>query len=112
MERLPTITKYKGEGYAFTDTLKLNGNPIDVTDYTCIFKIEEKLDEDNTDVIITKTNGVGDHSDPTNGTTAFSITSTELDIEPKPYKYKIQWADSTGNVILKAVGNFRIKKDE
>lgn len=57
------------------------GTPLDITNDTVKFTARADFGEGSTVKIPTKTNGPGQHEDPVNGRTQFTIARTEIDGE-------------------------------
>jgi hypothetical protein len=94
--------------------MDIDGNPIDITDYTLFFTVKEIVNEtatgslDSTAVIGPKINRPGDHYDPVNGVTIFSLTHVDTAIAPGIYYYDIQQVTDGTVVTTFYVGEFEV----
>jgi len=94
-----TIKIHRGDtrnlDFNFTDS---TGAIIDITGYTVFLTVKAVIDNDLTDnsAIIKKT--VTSHTDPTNGVTVVSLTSTDTNQTPGSYLYDIQLKSPAGDI--------------
>ena len=67
-----------------------NGNALNLTGRTVFFTVKRKNDysDDDEDAVISKE--VTEHTDPTNGKTAISLTATQTDVDRGIYKADIR----------------------
>lgn len=104
------LSIYEGEdktwGVTITDSA---GDPIDITDYTFLFVVKNKIDEDDTSAIIKKI--ITSHSDPTNGKTQITIEEADTSEIHGKYLYDYQWLDNSTlrRAILKKA-NFNVEQ--
>lgn len=71
-----------------------SGEPVDITDYTVFFTVKKNVNQTDSQAIIAKTNTV--HSDPTNGVTIISVTTSDSNVQPGVYLYDIGYVNSAG----------------
>lgn len=79
-------------GYAIT--VKKDGIPTDITDWTIYFMLKKKMGDDDADAIISKK--ITSHADPGNGKTIISLTADDTDIVGS-YYYSIDYKDDEDN---------------
>ena len=91
------------------NVLDSTGTAIDITGYTFFFTVKA----DNTDADVSALISVTQTSltDPTNGTTTISLSSTDTDIAIGLHFYDIQMKDGSGNITTLVSGIFEIKQD-
>jgi hypothetical protein len=100
---MSTITRYRGDTYPISATIKVNGEPIDITGSTIVFSFS---DLEDTPTIIS-INGVLE--DPENGIVRFDPSPTDFDTVGT-YKYDIQRTQD-GYISTHAVGRLEIVGD-
>ncbi len=96
------LSIYEGEDKTWTVTITNSaGTTIDITGYTFLFVVKSRIDDPDSDAIISKEITV--HSDPTNGQTQITINSADTEDIHGKYFYDYQWLDSVSKrkVILK-----------
>lgn len=93
---------YEGEDKTWTVTiLDSNSVAVDITGYTFLFTVKEKISDTDTNAIIKKK--ITTHSDPTNGKTQITIDSADTVDKSGKYLYDYQWVDTATKrkVVLK-----------
>lgn len=101
---------YEGEDKVWTVTiLDSSGTPIDITGYTFLFVVKNKLTDSDGNALIYKE--ITTHSDPTNGVTEITLTSDDTNNKSGNYFYDYQWLDTSADrrVVLKNA-NFEIEQ--
>jgi len=96
------LSIYEGEDKTWTVTIVDSaGDAIDITGYTFLFVVKTKIDDSDSDAVISKE--ITSHSDPTNGVTQIAIDSSDTANISGKYVYDYQWIDSTTKrrVVLK-----------
>lgn len=74
-----------------------SGDPLDITGYTVFFTVKKNINQTDDQAVISKTNTI--HSDPTNGISIITITTSETnDLQPGVYLYDIGYVNATKNV--------------
>ena len=109
------IIIYRGDdaNITFTMTSATTGLPVDITLDTIFFTVKTTPNATaagtlDTTAIIQKINGPGDHSDPTEGKTMFTITHGDTAITPAVYYYDVQWVTAANIVTTFTVDIFQI----
>jgi hypothetical protein len=104
----------RGTDNSLSFTIKNDsGTAIDITNDTITFTARE--DFAGPTKIPTKSNGVGQHSDPTNGITVFVVAKEDIDDEAFPakdsvWKYEVRRiASGSGDEFVHYQGNFTVK---
>jgi len=90
----------------FTDE---NGSAVDITGWTIYFTVKAKIDDEDNDAKIKK--DVTTHSDPTNGKTVITLSSSDTSIDPGNYYYDVQVKTNTGEIYTPLEGNFIVRPD-
>lgn len=104
------ITLFRGDDVTFTVQVNDNSNTgIDITGCALFFSVKVNSTDSDTDALISKK--VTSHTDPTAGTTAISLSATDLNIKPGTYYYDFQLVDTGGLVTTYSVGRFIIMQD-
>lgn len=89
---------------------KSDGSAYDLTGGTVFFTVNSSQDpSDDTGAEIQK--DVSSHSNPTEGKTTISLTSSDTEIDPGTYYYDIQLKDSAGNIVSAEKAKFEITSD-
>jgi hypothetical protein len=102
-----------------TRVLNLNftedGSAIDITGYTVWFTVREKVAKTSvttdTDAVIAKKQLPAELTDPTNGKTVITLSSTDTDIEPNNYIYDVQLKSDGGSIYSTSRGVFTVSGD-
>jgi hypothetical protein len=111
------IKVYRGDDVSLTFTVKdENGDAVDITNDTIFFTVKAAKNATaagsaDLTAIIKKDNGPGEHSDPTNGRTAFSLSHAETAVTPGLYYYDIQWVTASNEVTTFTVDEFEVLKE-
>ena len=101
---------FRGDSKSYNLTFKdSDGVAIDITGYTIKFTVKENKDDTQANAIIKKV--VTTHSDPTNGITAVTLSTSDTDLTVKDYYYDFEMEDASGNITTFLEGIFRIKQD-
>jgi hypothetical protein len=82
---------------AYNLTITENDEVKDITGYTVKFTVKKNtndLDNDDVGAIISKT--VTTHTDPSQGLTLISLTTSDTNVNPSTYFYDIKLRDPTG----------------
>lgn len=96
------LSIYEGEDKIWTVTIvDSSGDPIDITGYTFLFVVKNKISDSDSDAIISKE--ITSHTDPTGGVTQIAIDSADTAGQNGKFIYDYQWLDATSKrrVILK-----------
>jgi hypothetical protein len=81
----------KGTTKAYEVQITKNGMSEDITDWTIIFIVKEKMGDPDTSAIINKTITV--HSEPTSGKSLIRLEIVDTDIPAKSYYYAVKFTD-------------------
>ncbi len=104
------ISIYRGDSKTYNINFKdSDGVAIDITGYTIRFTVKENKTDAQGDAIIAKE--ITSHSDPTNGVTSVSLSTSDTDLTVKDYVYDFEMEDTSGNITTFLEGIFRIKQD-
>jgi len=104
------LTIIRGDTTTYTVTLTDSaGDPIDITGYTFFMTVKKSKDDKDDDAIITE--DVTSHSDPTNGVTVITLSSTDTNVAPGIYYYDIQYKDTSDNIKTVLYGVFEVLVD-
>jgi hypothetical protein len=76
----------------FTDS---DGDAVDITNWTVFFTVKKSVDETDAQATISKT--ITTHSDPTQGKTTITLTSSDTDKIQGEYLYDIAYIDDSGS---------------
>ena len=100
----------------FTITFKdSNGDAIDITGYTVWFTVRSTIPStsvtDDTGAIIAIKQESGDLTDPTNGITQFTLTSSNTNIDTGTYYYDIQYSTDGTDRYSNSIGKFIVAPD-
>lgn len=107
----------RGDSYtailSFTDTT--SGAIIDITGYTVYFTVRpvssiEGLTSVNNDSSAIIAKQITSHSNPTQGQTTLSLSSTETNLDPDVYAFDIQLKNGSNKTTV-VVGRFTITSD-
>lgn len=93
---------YEGEDKIWTVTINDSaGDPIDITGYTFLFTVKNKLSDSDGNALIQKE--ITNHSDPTNGVTEITLVPADTNNQGGNFFYDYQWVDNSNNrrVVLK-----------
>lgn len=104
------LSIYEGEDQVNTVTiLAEDGNPLDITGYTFLFTVKNKLNDSDDNALIYKE--ITSHSDPTNGVTEITLVPADTADKAGNYFYDYQWTDNAGKrrVVFKNA-NFQIEQ--
>jgi len=85
-----------------------DGNAVDITGWTIFFTAKNKIDDVDDDAVIKKT--ITDHTDPTDGETQITLTSTDT-AAVASLVYDIQYKTSGGQIKTVIEGFLEISKD-
>jgi len=85
-----------------------NGISEDITGWSIYLTVKENMEDTDTNAKISKTVTV--HSEPTNGKTLISLTSSDTDILAGMYWYSIDYKDNLGNEGVLFWGKLRTKE--
>ena len=102
-----------------TRVLNLNftedSSVVDITGYTVWFTVREKVAKTSvttdTDAVIAKKQLPAELTDPTNGKTVITLSSTDTDIDPNNYIYDIQFKSDGGSIYSTSRGVFTVVGD-
>jgi hypothetical protein len=86
----------KGMTKAYEVQITKNNTNVDITGWTIIFIVKNKLTDPDNDAIINKEITV--HSEPTQGKSLIRLESTDTDITPKSYYYAVKFQDTESPV--------------
>ena len=75
---------------AYEVQITKNGGSVDITGWTIIFMVKDKMGD--TVSVINKT--IANHSDPVNGKSLIRLETTDTDIAPKSYFYAVKFQDN------------------
>lgn len=104
------LSIYEGEDQVNTVTiLDSSGTPIDITGYTFLFVVKNKLSDSDDNALIKKL--ITSHSDPTNGVTEITLVPADTSDKSGNYFYDYQWLDNSNDrrVVLKKA-NFKVEQ--
>ena len=96
------LSIYEGEDKTWTVTiLDSDSVAVDITGYTFLFTVKEKISDTDANAIIQKE--ITSHSDPTNGITQIALDSADTKDLSGKYLYDYQWKDDATKrkVVLK-----------
>jgi len=99
----------RGDDRTFALEFKKDGVAWDITGWTVFFTLKKNISDSDDDAAIKKTITV--HTDPTNGKTEFSITSSETDLLSGIYDYDIQYKDTGNKINTAMIGKMSFKED-
>jgi hypothetical protein len=100
----------RGDSKAYTlQFVDENDVAIDITGWIVFFTAKEKVSDDDDDAAIKK--DITSHTNPTNGETKISLTSTDTAIDVKSYYYDIQVKTDTNEVKTIVDGKLLIQQD-
>ena len=107
------LAVFKGDSQDYVITVKNSSNvAIDIIGYT--FYMTVKADIDDTDANAKIKKKVTSHTDPTNGRTIISLSSSDTDLEissaSSKYVYDIKMKDTTSKVTTLLHGAFKVKQ--
>lgn len=102
--------EFQGDDATYTITFTDNNdNAFNITNWTVWLTIKDNLSDDDVDALIQKE--VTSHSDPTNGETQITLTSTDLD-GLRGYKYyDIQVKDDSDEIRTVLFGEIPLSED-
>lgn len=104
------LSIYEGEDQVNTVTiLNSDGSAKDITGFTFIFVVKNKLNDSDDNALIYKE--ITSHSDPTNGVTEITLVPGDTNNKAGNYFYDYQWLDTSNNrrVVLKNA-NFKVEQ--
>ena len=88
---------------------------LDITGYTIWFTVREDIPDtstsDDTDALIAIKQLPAELTDPTNGTTTITLSSSDTNIDVGKYKYDIQYETATGEIHSTDIGMFVVEGD-
>ena len=97
--------------FAFNINFTTNGSPVDITGYEVKFTVREEIPDtkvkDDTDAKIAKTYTNGGAL----GVIAVSLTADETNLDPKTYKYDIQYKKPNGDIFSSRAYDFVVHGD-
>lgn len=106
----PKIIIIKRDSYSFPITLEQsNGEPLDITGYTIFFTVKAMASAEDSTAIIQK--NITEHTDPTEGESLITLTSTDTDQTAGEYWYDVQIKSPSGNITSCEAGKFEILQD-
>ena len=109
---MTNLTHYRGDTLSRLITIiNSDGTAFNLTGYTAFFTIKNISDNsaDDSSAILAK--NWTTHSDPTNGQTLLTATSTEMAIDEGTYKYDVQIKSPTANITTIIAGEITILED-
>ncbi len=104
------LSIYEGEDQVNTVTiLDSAGSPVDITGYTFLFVVKNKLTDSDGNALIYKE--ITTHSDPTNGITEITLIPADTSDKAGNYFYYYQLLDtSTKRRVVLKNANFQIEQ--
>jgi hypothetical protein len=104
------LTVQKNTSKVYEVQITKNGSVVDITGWTIILMVKEKMADADFEAVINKTITV--HSDPTQGKSLIRLETTDTDIIPKSYYYNIKFKDaqSPQNIGIIIRGRLTIEK--
>jgi len=91
---------------------KENGQVVDITEWVVYFTCKENMKDEDDDAVIKKDIGYGQataHSDPTNGKTLITLSTTDTDLEGN-YYYDLKYKDDDDNVGILFQGRIKFTR--
>lgn len=105
-----TLNIKRGDTKVYTITVTDDeGNLEDITGWTVFFTVKENIDDTDANAKISKTETT--HSDPTNGESQITLTSTDTTLDPQSYVFDIQVKTDTSEIHTILEGILNISKD-
>ena len=113
MIKTADLEVYKGDSKDYAITVKdSSGTVIDITGYIFYMTVKENATDDDEDAKISKE--VTSHTDPINGETTISLSSSETDLpvssSTQKYVYDIRMKDTSNKITTLLNGNFKIRQ--
>lgn len=109
---MTNLTHYRGDTLSRLITItNSDGTAFNLTGYTAFFTIKNISDNsaDDSSAILAK--NWTTHSDPVNGKTILTATSTEMAIDEGTYKYDIQIKSTVNTITTIIAGEITILED-
>ena len=109
---MTNLTHYRGDTLSRLITItNSDGTAFNLTGYTAFFTIKNISDNsaDDNNAILTK--NWTTHSDPVNGQTLLTATSTEMSIDEGTYKYDVQIKSTVNAITTVIAGEITILED-
>lgn len=110
MIKIADLEVYKGDSKDYVITVKEDGSAVDITGYTFYMTVKENATDTDANAKIDKT--VTTHSDPTNGETTISLSTSDtnqtVSSATQKYVYDIRMKDTSDKVTTLLNGIFKI----
>lgn len=100
---------YRGDTRDYALTFTSNSVAYNITGATVWFTLKKDRNDADSEAVLQKS--ISSHSDPTNGKTTLSLTSTDTAIEAGRYFYDFQIKTASGSIITFLSGTVDVLED-